>query len=69
MPLLAALPSEHEQLCGPSAVGTYSKLWNTIRSEMENLAQGLGCKEGKGEVDIDFERQGGGLPTQSSGGA
>lgn len=35
---------------------------------MGNWAQGLGCKEGKGEVEIDFERQLRGLPAQSSGG-
>lgn len=35
---------------------------------MGKLAQGLACKEGEREVEIDSEKQLRGLPIQSSGG-
>lgn len=67
--ILTALPSsQREELGDPSAAGTFTELGSTIRFEKEDLAQSLECKEGKEEVEIDFERQLRGLPTQRSGG-
>ena len=66
--LPTALPSEPELLHDPSALGASSKLWRTVRSEMGNLTQGLGWKEGKREVEIDFQRQPRGLPIPNWGG-